>query len=62
MSSLLKNNDRPNIKPNAIFRVMPLFLDKTASIPMVKHMNIGKCVTESLNPGQIPGLHTDSFA
>ena len=49
MSSLLKNNDRP-IKPNAIFRVMPLFLDKTASIPMVKHMNIGKCVTEFLNP------------
>ena len=28
--------------------------DKTASTPMVKHaMNIGKCVTEFLNPGQI---------
>ena len=31
-----------------------LFPDKTASTPMVKlNMNIGKCVTESLNPGQI---------
>ena len=39
------------------FLVMPLFLDKTASIPMVKHMNIGKGVTEFLNPGQIPGGH-----
>ena len=50
MSSLLKNN-RPNIKPNAIIGVMP---DKTVSTPMVKHtMNIGKCVTEFLNSGQI---------
>ena len=47
MSSLLKN-DRPNIKPNTIIGVMP---DKTVSTPMVKHaMNIGKCVTEFLNP------------
>ena len=63
MSSLLKNDDRPNIKPNAIIRVMPLFLDKTASIPMVKHMNIGQCVTEFPNPGQIPvlgGCFTDT--
>ena len=56
MSSLLKNDDRPNIKPRAIIRVMPLFIDKTASTPMVKHMNIGKCVTEFPNPGQIPVL------
>ena len=56
MSSLLKNDDRPNIKPKAIIRVMPLFIDKTASTPMVKHMNIGKCVTEIPNPGQIPVL------
>ena len=46
MSRFLKNDDRPNIKPNAIIRVMPLFLDKTASTPIVKHMN----------PGQIPVL------
>ena len=56
MSSLLKNDDRPNIKLNAIIRVMPLFIDKSASTPIVKHINIGKCVTEFPNPGQIPVL------
>ena len=36
---------------------MSLFPDETASTPMVKHtMKIGKCVTEFLNPGQIPVL------
>ena len=50
MSNLIKNK-RPDIKPNAIIGVMP---DKTVSTPMVKHtMNIGKCVTEFLNSGQI---------
>ena len=32
--SFSTNDDRPNIKPKAIIRVMPLFIDKTASTPM----------------------------
>ena len=56
-SSLIKHD---TIKPNAIMGVLPLFPDKAASIPMVKHtMNIGKSVTEFLNPGQTPVLGMD---
>ena len=54
----LLNED--TIKPKAVIGVLPLFPDKAASVPMVKHaMNIGKRVTEFLNPGQTPVIGTD---
>ena len=54
----LLNED--TIKPKAIIGVLPLFPDKAASVPMVKHaMNIGKSVTEFLNPSQTPVIGMD---
>ena len=56
-ANLLNEN---KIKPKAIIGVLPLFPDKAASVPMVKHaMNIGKSVTEFLNPCQTPVIGMD---
>ena len=71
MASLLRN-DRPNIKPNAIIGVMPLWQDSIYTNGET-YMIIGKCVTEFLNPrwafhwyssarGGGAGLHAEIFA
>ncbi|MES9879449.1 MAG: hypothetical protein ABW185_01030 [Sedimenticola sp.] len=61
-SSLLSNE---SVKPRAIIGVLPLFPDKAASVPMVKHsMMLSKAVTAHLNPGQTPvqGMDQPIFA
>ena len=49
-----------SVKPRAVIGVLPLFPDKAASVPMVKHaMHIVKDDTQFLSPGQTPVLGMD---
>ena len=49
-----------SIKPGAVIGVLPLFPDKAAYVPMVKHaMHVVKDDTQFLGPDQTPVLGMD---
>ena len=51
--SSLQSDD--NEKPRANIGIVPLFPDKAASVPIVKHsLLLGKSLTNYLNPSQTP--------